>query len=176
MVTAATSRDQQRFLQLLRAEMQNRAFALVGIRLMLSQVSDPDDIAFYSAWVAFEEFNQRQYAPTATRYEIPQDPNWSARTRASLANTVAALLSETTVLKFMLKETRKYISKLEEMSRLAPSDDQSFLRYVVDQEKLQVDVLVARINGENQKAARLLEWFVAEHGGRENAASARAAR
>lgn len=162
-MTAAASAINERFKTLLKGEIQNRAFALLSLRPMRSKVSAPDDVAFYTAWVEFEEFNQQRYAPYARKYGFSQEPGWSARARASLANGVAALLSERVVLDFMLKETEKYVLKLQEMASLGPSEDKEFLDYAVKQEILQVDLLKSRIAGDTHEAVRLLTSFLEEH-------------
>lgn len=162
-MTSALADRNKAFLKALRHEIQNRAFALTALRPLLSKYSAPEDVAFFKAWIAFEEYNQRRYAPYAEKYRISQTAGWSARLRAGMANRAAALLSERVVLNFMLKETKNHVSKLAAMAELGPQEDKSFLSYVVKQERLQVELLELRIKGETRKATTLLTCFVSEH-------------
>ena len=151
------------YLKLLEHEVQNRAFALLGCEIMNARVSEPDDVAFYDAWLAFEEHLKERYAPVAKRYGFSQEPSWSAKLQARFAGVVAKIMSENTVLKTMITQTVDYIGKLEEMERLAPESDREFAAYVVKQERIQPDVMRHRVDGRSGEGVRILRDFVAEH-------------
>ena len=151
------------YLKILEDEVQNRAFALFSCRLINNRAKDPDEIEFYAAWLAFEEFQKQQYAPVARKYGFVQEPSWSAKMQGRIADVAARMLSEMTVLKTMVKQTNDYIGKLEEMERLAPQSDRDFAAYVVKQERIQPPVMQFRIDGESHKGAAMMRNFIAEH-------------
>lgn len=151
------------FLKHFNYEVQNRAFALLGCKGMLAKASKPEDIMWYEAWKAFEEFQQEKYAPMAQKYGLSQAPTFFAKMQSSIGNVVASFLSEKMMMSYMLKQTIKYVEQLEEMARLAPEEDKAFFNYVVEQERLQVDVLPLRIDGKNKESADLLLGFIDRH-------------
>ncbi|MEO1043365.1 MAG: hypothetical protein AAFX52_13870 [Pseudomonadota bacterium] len=149
--------------KLFKGEVQNRAFAMLSARLMLKRVKAPDDVLWYSAWVEWEEFQKRKYAPMAQKYSLDQEPGFGAKLESFAGLWGSRLLSETAVMKYVLKETIKYVGQLEELASLAPEDEKPFFNYVVDQERVQVDALPFRIEGKSAEGADLLRAFMAKH-------------
>ena len=164
-MSAVAANRSQAFLALLKGEMQNRAFALLALRAVQSKASSAEDLSLYQSWVAFEEFNQVRYAPFAEKYGVSQQAGGSARFRASLAKWAATVFPERLFLKFMHKETKAYVQKLQKLAELAPSEDKEFFDYVVRQEELQVEILTLRINGKTREADQQLRDFVRKHSG-----------
>ncbi|MEL6244148.1 MAG: hypothetical protein AAFQ04_13075 [Pseudomonadota bacterium] len=152
-----------KFVKLFKAEVQNRAFAMFSAQLMLKRVKAPDDVLWYNAWLEWEEFQKRKYAPMAAKYGLDQEPGFGAKLESYMGLYGARFLSENAVMKYVLKETIKYVGKLEELASLAPEDEKPFFDYVVDQERVQVDALPFRIDGKSQEGANLLRAFMAQH-------------
>ena len=155
----------ERFLELFDMEVQNRAFALkVNKDLGETAVSDSDK-AFYTAWVAFETFLQRAYAPVARKYGLSQSPRTGANLQVGLARFGVGILPDRMMTKIVLEDTIKYLEKLKELQRAAPEQDAEFFAFVVKHEVAQIDALRLRVDGNKEAAAELLTAFVAEHAG-----------
>lgn len=145
-----------KFLKLFDAEIQNRAFALYATEIMIKRVKKTDDVLWYSTWLQWEKFHKRNFAPMAKKYGLSQEPAFASKLQARIGDFAARLLSETAVMKYVLKETEKYCSQLQELADIAPEEDKEFFEYVVEQERLQVEVLPFRIDGNSKKGADML--------------------
>lgn len=154
-----------KFIKLFKAEVQNRAFALFSTRMMLKRAKEPGDVLWYTTWLEWEEFQKRKYEPMATKYGLDQEPGFGAKLESYMGIFGARFLSENAVMKYVLKETIKYVGQLEELAALAPEGEKPFFDYVVDQERVQVDALPLRIDGKNEEGADLLRAFMAKHAG-----------
>jgi len=154
------SHPDPKFLKLFEAEIQNRAFALYATKIMVKRVKKPDDVVWYSTWLDWEEFHKKNFAPVAKKYGLNQEPGFGAKLQARIGDVAARLISETSVMKYMLKETAKYCDQLQELADIAPEEDKDFFNYVVDQERLQVDVLPFRIDGKSQEGADMLRAYM----------------
>ncbi|MEL6420738.1 MAG: hypothetical protein AAFQ55_19255 [Pseudomonadota bacterium] len=152
-----------KFIKLFKGEVQNRAFAMFSARQMLNRVKEPDDVLWYTTWLEWEEFQKRKYEPMAKKYGLDQEPGFGAKLESYMGLWGARFLSENAVMQYVLKETIKYVGKLEELAALAPEDEKSFFDYVVDQERVQVDALPLRIEGKSADGADLLRAFMAQH-------------
>ena len=148
------------FIKLFNAEIQNRAFAMYATRIMLKRVSKPDDVLWYSTWLEWEEFHKRNFAPVAEKYGLSQEPSFAAKAQARIGDIAERFLSEKAVMNYMLKETAKYCNQLQELADIAPEEDKAFFHYVVEQERLQVDVLPFRIDGDSKQGAEMLRTYM----------------
>ena len=157
------STQNPKFIKLFKGEVQNRAFAMFSTRLMLKRVKEPDDVLWYTTWLEWEEFQKRKYEPMAKKYGLDQEPGFGAKLESYMGLWGARFLSENAVMKYVLKETIKYVGKLEELAALAPEDEKSFFDYIVDQERVQVDALPLRIEGKSAEGADLLRAFMVQH-------------
>lgn len=155
------------FLKLFDMEIQNRAFALKSAQEMVGRASDPNDVAWYQTWLAFEEFNQIQYAPSAEKYGLSQKPRTVAKMQAGAATLAGKVLPDKVSLGFMLDETIKYLEKLKDLARIAPQEDEAFFRYVVLQEEMQIDALRLRHDGKSEASAALISQFIETHSNKE---------
>ncbi|MEL6372002.1 MAG: DUF4334 domain-containing protein [Pseudomonadota bacterium] len=152
----------ERFMELFDMEVQNRAFALkVNKELGEKAVTDGDK-AFYTAWVAFEEFLQREYAPFASKYGLSQAPRTGANIQVGLARLGMGVLPDDVMTKIVLEDTIKYLEKLKELKRVAPEEDAEFFAFVVKHEETQIEALRLRLDGNKEAATQLLTIFVAE--------------
>ena len=110
---AASMAEQERFMELFDMEVQNRAFALkVNKDLGEKAVAEPDK-AFYSAWVAFEEFLQRAYEPSARKYGLSQAPRAGAYLQVGLARFGMGVLPDSVMTQVVLEDTKKYLEKAQ---------------------------------------------------------------
>ncbi|MEO1170848.1 MAG: DUF4334 domain-containing protein [Myxococcota bacterium] len=159
------ARDEQ-FRELFDMEVQNRAFALKVNKDLGAVATDEATKGFYTAWVAFEEFLQRAYAPMARKYGLDQTPRIGANLQVGLARVGAATLPESVMVKMVLQDTIKYLEKLKELHRAAPAEDRDFFAFVVKHEEAQIEALRLRGDGNKEAAAELLTSFVAENSGR----------
>ena len=158
------ARDEQ-FLELFDMEVQNRAFALkVNKELGAAALGDANK-RFYSAWVAFEEFLQKAYAPFAHKYGLDQSPRAGANLQVGLARFGAGLLPDSVMTEVVLQDTVKYLEKLKELYRFSPAEDRDFFAFVVKHEEAQIEALRLRGEGKKEAAAQLLTTFVAENAG-----------
>ena len=153
----------ERFLELFDMEVQNRAFALKVNKDLGEAASDPGEKVFYTAWIAFEEFLQRAYAPFARKYGLSQSPRTGANVQVGLARFGAGMLPEKIMTELVLGDTIKYLEKLKELERAAPKEDAEFFAFVVKHEETQIEALRIRLDGTKAAAAKLLDTFVAEH-------------
>ncbi len=153
----------EEFLELFDMEIQNRSFAMRSAEEMAERASDPEDVAWYETWLAFEQFNQTQYAPFAEKYGLSQEARTVAKIQASLAILAGKVLPDDVTMKFMLDETIKYLEKLKELAELAPEEDRTFFDYVVEQEEMQINALQLRVDGKGQESTALISQFIAEH-------------
>jgi len=160
-----------KFLKLFEAEIQNRAFALYATKIMMKRVKQPDDVLWYSAWLEWEEFHKRNFAPVAEKYGLSQEAGFGAKVQARIGDMASRLISEAAVMKYVLKETEKYCDQLQELADMAPEEDKTFFDYVVDQERWQVDVLPHRIEGNSKQGADMLRVYMDKY----NAENAEAA-
>ena len=155
----------ERFMELFDMEVQNRAFALKVNKDLGETAVNDDDKAFYTAWIAFETFLQRAYAPVARKYGLSQAPRTGANLQAGLARFGAGVLSDRMMTKIVLEDTIKYLEKLKELHRVAPEQDAAFFAFVVKHEEAQIDALRLRVEGNKEAAAALLTAFVADNAG-----------
>ncbi len=152
-----------RFMELFDMEVQNRAFALKVNKELEEKAVSEDDQAFYTAWVAFEEFLQRAYAPFARKYGLSQEPRAGANIQVGLARLGMGVLPDDVMTKIVLEDTIKYLEKLKELKRVAPEEDAEFFAFVVKHEETQIEALRLRLDGNKFAAAQLLTTFVAKH-------------
>ena len=135
------SRQRKKFLQLFDMEVQNRAFALKACRNAKDNASTEGDKIFFDAWLDFEQFLQKKYAPVAEKYALSQEPRSMANIQAGLGEIALNILPDSVMRKGMRDQTIQYLEKLKELHRIAPSEDANFFRFVVKQEELQIDAL-----------------------------------
>ena len=138
---------------------------------MMKRVKKPDDVLWYSTWLDWEEFHKRNFAPFAEKYGFSQEPSFSARLQARIGDIAARLISEKSVMKYMLKETAKYCDQLQELADIAPEEDKDFFNYVVDQERWQVEVLPYRIEGNSKQGADMLRAYMDKYNAESTAAA-----
>ena len=144
----------ERFMDLFDMEIQNRAFALLSAERGLENTSSEGDKIFLGAWRDWEQFLKVQYAPYATKYGLSQEPRKQAKMQASLGLFATGVLSEQSVMEFMLDETIEYVKKLEELEQVSPAEDRAFFEFVVRQERVQVDSLRIRVEGATSRSGR----------------------
>ena len=150
----------ERFTELFEKELQNRAFALRAAERSLAAVSSEDDRLFLGAWVEWEQFLKRTYAPYAKKYGLSQEPGTGAEMRAKLGG-VAAGISADSLSELMLDQTISYMENLRELERVSPKEDRAFFVFVVKQEEKQIEALRFRVKNEYKKAADVLREFMA---------------
>ncbi|MEO1221972.1 MAG: hypothetical protein AAFY42_11555 [Pseudomonadota bacterium] len=155
----------QRFLSLFDLEVQNRAFAYMGVEALGKRAVSDLDKAIFADWLAFEAFLQRAYAPMAKKYGVSQELRWQARLQARLATLGAAILPDRFLTKITLNGTEKHLEKMHDLYKAAPDEDKEFFDFVVRQEQVQVDSLKLRLEGKKRDAARLLADFTSRHQG-----------
>lgn len=153
----------EKFKELFDMEVQNRAFALKVNKDLLEKTSVEEEKAFYTAWVAFEEFLQEQYAPYAAKYELSQEPRTMANIQVGLGKLAAGLLPTQMAIKVILDDTIKYLEKLKELERVSPEEDRTFFAFVVKHEAMQIETLKLRLDGKSEEAVDLLYAFVEAH-------------
>ena len=151
---------EKKFLQLFDMEVQNRAFALKACRNAMDNASTEGDKIFFDAWLDFEQFLQKKYAPVAEKYALSQEPRSMANIQAGLGEIALNILPDSVMRKGMRDQTIQYLEKLKELHRIAPSEDANFFRFVVKQEELQIDALQFWVDGNNNEAAKLLRGFI----------------
>ena len=160
----AAARNEQ-FLELFDMEIQNRAFALKVNKDLGAVAVGDDNKTFYTAWIAFEEFLQRAYAPVAQKHELGQAPRAGAKMQVGLARFGAGVLPESVMTKMVLQDTIAYLEKLKELYRVCPAEDRDFFAFVVKHEEAQIEALRLRGDGNKEAAAQLLTSFVEDNAG-----------
>ncbi len=158
----SAARDEQ-FLELFDMEIQNRAFALKVNKDLGAAAADDATKAFYVAWIAFEEFLQRAYAPVAQKYGLSQAPRAGANMQVGLARFGAGVLPDSVMTQMVLQDTINYLEKLKELYRVSPAEDHAFFAFVVKHEEAQIEALRLRGDGNKEAAAQLLTAFVADN-------------
>ena len=154
---------EKKFMELFDMEIQNRAFALKGSVNAKDNASTDGDKIFFGAWLEFEQFLQKKYAPFAEKYELSQEPKSMANIQAGLGEIALNILPDSVMRKGMRNQTIQYLEKLKKLQRVAPLEDADFFNFVVKQEELQIDALQFWIDGENEEAAKLLKNFMKEN-------------
>ena len=154
---------EKKFMKLFDMEVQNRAFALKACINANDKASAEGDKIFFGAWLDFEEFLQKKYAPFAEKYELSQEPRSMANIQAGLGEIALNILPDSIMRKGMRDQTIKYLEKLKELPHIAPKEDAGFFDFVVKQEELQIDALQFWIEGNNEEAAKLLRDFMKEN-------------
>lgn len=156
------SEKQKAFVEIFDDEVQNRAFALVGLKALSKNEESPLKKEFWADYIALEHLNQKKYHPFADKYNITQEPGGMASLKASLLVMANGWFPSYTW-KTLHKATVKHVTKLEGLVKLASEEDKAFVDYVVNQEKVQAEAIKLMINGREQLAVELLSEFVAEH-------------
>ena len=144
-------------------EVQNRAFALKSARKMASQATSEEDKYFTAAWVAFEEFLQKKYAPFAAKYNLSQEAGLIANIQVGLGVLGLNVLPNAIALKMMLDQTVNYNEKLKELRSIAPEEEKEFFEFVVDQEEVQIAAIRLCIEDKIKEAADLVTDFITKH-------------
>lgn len=151
----------EQFLSLFDMEVQNRAYGLISAERALKRASTEGDKIFLGTWLDWERFLKDRYAPYATKYGLSQEPRSKAKIEAGLGLFAAGVLSDRSMMEFMLNETIKYTEKLEELEKVSPEEDRAFFQFVVTQERTQIEALRIRAEGRHQEAADVLREFMA---------------
>ena len=151
---------EKKFMQLFDMEVQNRAFALKACINAKENASTEGDKIFFGAWLEFEQFLQKKYAPVVEKYALSQEPRSMANIQAGLGEIALNILPDSVMRKGMRDQTIQYLEKLKELQQIAPNEDADFFQFVVKQEELQIDALQFWVDGNNDEAARLLRGFI----------------
>lgn len=151
------------FIKLLTYEIQNRAFALNSVGRFIEDRADEPDEKVWRSYFALEQLNRRKYRPVAEKFGIPQDATLITDARTWIGGVFFGLFPETAT-RIIRGATVSYVEKLEELERLAGSEDKEFFRYVVMQEKAQADALALLANGEAERAAAVIDAVVVKFG------------
>ena len=130
---------------------------------MASQATSEEDKYFTAAWVAFEEFLQKKYAPFAAKYNLSQEAGLIANIQVGLGVLGLNVLPNAIALKMALDQTVNYNEKLKELRSIAPEEDKEFFEFVVDQEEVQIAGIRLCIEDKMKEAADLVTDFIAKH-------------
>ncbi|MEO1216795.1 MAG: DUF4334 domain-containing protein [Bacteroidota bacterium] len=154
---------EKKFMELFDMEVQNRAFALKACINANNKSSTEGDKIFFGAWLDFEQFLQKKYAPFAEKYALSQEPRSMAKIQAGLGEIALNILPDSVMREAMREQTIKYLEKLKELQYVAPKEDAGFFDFVVKQEELQIDALQFWVDENNEAAAKLLRNFIEEN-------------
>ena len=154
---------EKKFMELFDMEVQNRAFALKACINAKDNASTEGDKIFFGAWLDFEQFLQRKYAPYAEKYALSQEPRSMAKIQAGLGEIALNILPDSIMRKGMRDQTIQYLEKLKELQRVAPKEDGDFFDFVVKQEELQIDALQFWVDENYEEAATSLRNFIEEN-------------
>ena len=102
---------ENKFMELFDMEVQNRAFALKACINANDNSSTEGDKIFFGAWIDFEEFLQKKYAPFTEKYELSQEPRSMANIQAGLGEIALNILPDSIMRKGMRDQTIKYLEK-----------------------------------------------------------------
>lgn len=151
------------FIKLLTYEMQNRAFALKSVSSFINDRANKPDEKMWRSYLALEQLNQKKYRPVAEKFGTPQEATLLTDARTWIGGVFFGLFPE--IATYIIKRaTISYVEKLEELEKLAGSEDKAFFRYVVVQEKAQAKALTLLANGEADQAAAALDAVVVKYG------------
>ena len=154
--------DHPQFIKLLTYEIQNRAFALGSVSRAAKARSGEPDGKMWAAYFALEQLNKKKYKPVAEKFGISQEATFFTKTKTWLGGVFGSLFPKT-ALNGIKDATIAYVEKLEELEKLAGSEDKAFFRYVVLQEKVQAQALTFLTEGKAEQAAAVMEAFVAQY-------------
>ena len=144
----------------LRYEYSNRAFAL-GIASRMSAVAkEPDEQAYWAAFLAFEQYNRARYASAAIHFGISPEGRWFDSERAWFVTSALRVAPQSTMDR-LVSNTRDYIPRLQRLVELDSSSHTEFFSYVVEQERVLLKSLEDVVKQDWETATRRLEEFVA---------------
>lgn len=151
-----------RFLELLNYEAQNRLYAHASTKQLAKNEDDKSYRDFWTAYHRMEEHNQDVYSAVLNINGIDNSPDWLTQLKTWGSTVSIPEAARTAALSQMRNATRRYILKLKEMQELAPKKDAIFFQYVVEQEQVQADALALVVDGKVHEGTILLTDFVAE--------------
>ena len=154
--------DHPQFIKLLTYEIQNRAFALGSVSGSVKTRAGKPDEKVWIAYLSLEQLNRKKYQHVAEKHSISQSATFFTDIKTRLGGVFGSLFPKTAV-NIIKHATIAYVEKLEELEKLAVTEDKAFFRYVVLQEKVQAQALTLLSEGNTEQAAAVMEAFVAQY-------------
>lgn len=153
-----------KFEKLLRKELENRAFAIRGIKRLADRMpaADPRRV-LWTTYYELEEFNVPRYAAAARRLGITYSPGIWTKAKAWAIGSTPIVLHDL-LLKTVLQLTIKYLESLKELKAAGPPAENEFLQYVVDQEVVQIDMMKCGVRGSYSEIPDLFRSFKSKYG------------
>ena len=158
----AVANVNDRFLELLDYEVQNRALAYEMMADFAESESPGGKKQFWRAYSQLEVLNQKVYSPIAAKYQLPMEQTLVTNITRWLGEVTYHLFPETWM-EMIHGDTVIYVGDLKEMKRLSDPIDSSFFQYVVDQEIVQAQAMELVIKGRAGQGAKLIEEFLSEN-------------
>lgn len=144
----------------LRKELDNRALAGQVVSALAEHHQGTPQGRFWAAYVALEQHNAPRYQPVASRHGLVGGGWWIAlKARGSI---LFARLFPERFLSMLAAGTDKYLAGLRAVAAPADAGDATFLRYIIEQERVQAGALVHAAAQRFDVATGELEEFVGE--------------
>ena len=139
-------------------ELDNRALATQVVGALAEHHQGTPQGRFWAAYVALEQHNAPRYAPVAARHGLVGGGWWIAfKARGSI---LFARLFPGRFLTMLAGGTQKYLAAMRAVVPPASAEDAAFLRYMIEQERVQAGALAHSAGQRFDVAAGELEEFL----------------
>ena len=140
-------------------ELDNRALAARVVGALAEHHRGTPQGRFWAAYAALEAYNAPRYAPLAMRHGLNGGGGWT--TLKAQGSILFARLFPARFLAMLAAGTREYLAGLRAVAAPADAEDAAFLRYMIEQERVQAGALAHAAAQRFELAAEALEAFVA---------------
>ncbi len=152
------------FIKGFRHELANRAFAFLAIDRMAERFAGHEHGLFWKSYLDLEVFNRPRYALAARRWGQGTAPGMFTRLKALAVSSVPAALHGP-LLRFIYRETLKYLEWLKKLHRRGPANARRFLEYMVEQEEVQLEMMRLALAGRYAEIASCADDFFCKYNG-----------
>ncbi|BAN48081.1 hypothetical protein [Metapseudomonas resinovorans] len=151
------------FIKGFRHELANRAFAFLAIERMAERFAGHEHGLFWKSYLDLEVFNGPRYAHAARRWGLGTAPGLFTRLKALAVSSLPARLHGP-LLRFIYRETLKYLQWLKKLRRQGPANARGFLEYMVEQEEVQLEMMRLALAGRYTEIAGCADDFFLKYG------------
>lgn len=152
------------FIKGFRHELANRTFAFLAIGRMAERFAGHERGLFWRSYLDLEVFNRPRYALAARRWGLGTKPGTFTRLKALAVSSVPARLQKP-LLRFIYRETLKYLEWLKTLRQQGPVDARRFLVYMVEQEEVQLEMMRLALAGRYAEIAGCADTFFLKYDG-----------
>ncbi|MCQ4346409.1 hypothetical protein NGA35_02940 [Pseudomonas stutzeri] len=140
-------------------ELDNRALAGQVVAALAEHHRGTPQGRFWTAYAALEAYNAPRYAPVAMRHGL--SGGGVLVDLKAWGSIRFARLFPARFLAMLAAGTREYLAGLRAVAAPADAEDAAFLRYMIEQERVQAEALAHAAAQRFELAAEALEGFVA---------------